>query len=682
MMGDQKGFESAIKKIERFVHFDIPSRVQVFETTIRMLGGLLSGHILATSPALGHKVEGYDGSLLRLAADLGDRLIPAFDTPTGIPMARVNLQRGYPLDNITETCSAGAGSLILEFATLSRLTGDDKYESAARKAFFAIWDRRSALNLIGTTIDSITGLWTSAYSGIGASVDSFYEYALKAYILLDDKAYLDVFAKSYSAIKDNMLDNWLYKNVHIVSGGPVTMWIDSLAAFFPGLQVLCGDLDAAIKSHLVYYKLWMTYGGIPERWNYVHGNGSIELGWYGLRPEFVESNYLLYRATKDPFYLHVGAQILSDIQARARVSCGFASIHDVRTVELEDRMESFFLSETLKYLYLLFDVDNPLNNEGSNFIFSTEAHVLKLDIDILSKEQQKSIKAKSLSSVIPRQNGLPHRPETISKETKVSKVSSFKSKLASKFKSKSKTKGSRSDFNSRSPFYSSLVDSFLEGPYSPATGSKGRASDAAGKDLEYINIISEIMTCQCMPQEKTFFSRVLSWDEFYHLDGLYNFVPIQNTAFPPLSIKNIRRFSSHSPDYSKNVRPLSNGTILYNRPIIDNVEIMNPYAQSMPIRTTAILELFFPADSQPQIAFKGRDVEVPSFDGYRVRLSKVDSSRGNSGLRILAVGGVKVLGNVKVHNIMSRGLHDQDIVQITRNGRVKIQGEDVLNLIV
>ncbi|KAK7207341.1 glycoside hydrolase, partial [Myxozyma melibiosi] len=374
MMDDQEGFEAAVKKVERFVQFDLPSRVQIFETTIRVIGGLLSAHIYATSPDLGHQIKDYNGSLLTLAVDLADRLMPAFDTPTGIPLPRANLRRGIDQENITETCTAGAGSLVLEFATLSRLTGDDKYEAVARRAFFAIWERRTALDIVGTAIDSVSGLWLSAMSGVGASIDSFYEYALKSYILLGDEQFLDVFALSYAAIKENMLDDWLYKNIHMVTGQVLTGWVDALAAFFPGLQVLAGDVNAAVKSHLVYYKIWMTYAGTPERWNYVNRKGSVELGWYGLRPEFVESNYMLYRATKDPFYLHVGAQILSDLQTRARVACGYASIHNVQTGELDDRMESFFLSETLKYLYLLFDVDNPLNHDGSNFVFSTEAH--------------------------------------------------------------------------------------------------------------------------------------------------------------------------------------------------------------------------------------------------------------------------------------------------------------------
>ncbi|KAK9364058.1 glycoside hydrolase [Lipomyces starkeyi] len=641
MMDDQAGFESAVKKVERFVQFDLPSRVQVFETTIRMLGGLLSGHIYATSDSLGHKIKGYDGSLLALAVDLANRLLPAFDTPTGIPLARVNLRYGNKNENITETCTAGAASLVLEFATLSRLTGDDKYEKAARKAFFAVWDRRTTLNIVGSAVDAVTGLWLSAYSGIGASVDSFFEYALKSYILLDDESFLDVFAKSYAAIKENILDGWIYRNIHIVTGSPVTSWIDALAAFFPGLQVLAGDINAAVRSHLVYYHIWMTYAGLPERWNYAVNQGSIELGWYGLRPEFVESNYFLYRATKDPFYLHVGAQILSDIQARCRTRCGYAALHDVRTNELEDRMESFFLSETIKYLYLLFDVDNPLNKDGSNFVFSTEAHPLRIDMDLLQPERQKGVKLRPGSTLIPRQ-GEDEVEDIEDKDLTLEYL----------------------PFTSDEPdFDSSLESDFHD-------------DDELGSVRDQV----ASSTCQNVNGYKSFYSFITSWGEFYHLNGIYNFTRISDEVFPPL--RNTTKFPSQTSLYSSNISPLENGTIPARRAIID-LPPTHPEAVSVPLRSFPILELFFPAESRSRIWQRGKDLEAPSFDGHRVRFSKQrDGSEGGLGgrMKILTVGGIKVLGNVKVRSLMSRGMHEQDILEVLRDGRVRLRGEDVVNL--
>lgn len=133
----------------------------------------------------------YDGQLLRLAADLGNRLLPAFYTETGLPYPRVNLRRGVPFyensplnaktgkesgggearktkvqAEVTETCSAGAGSLVLEFTVLSRLTGDGRYEDLAKRAFWAVWDRRSEIGLLGFGIDAESGNWVEPYSGV------------------------------------------------------------------------------------------------------------------------------------------------------------------------------------------------------------------------------------------------------------------------------------------------------------------------------------------------------------------------------------------------------------------------------------------------------------------------------------------------------------------------------------
>ena len=77
-----------------------------------------------------------------------------------------------------------------------------------------------------------------------------------------------------------------------------------------------------------------------------------EVDFYPLRPELAEATYHLYRATRAPFYLHAGREILESLDRHMRTSCGFATLHSVKDRTLEDRMESFFLAETLKYLYL------------------------------------------------------------------------------------------------------------------------------------------------------------------------------------------------------------------------------------------------------------------------------------------------------------------------------------------
>lgn len=263
--------------------FHINSKVQVFEVTIRVLGGLLSAHIYATNPTLlqGYKLSNYNGELLALAVDLADRLLPAFSSPTGIPYPRINLRTGLVPGDTSETCTAGAGSLLLEFGTLSRLTGNPVYENAAKIAFYEIFKRRNMnSDLLGNTIDAETGLWTNPITGIGAGIDSFMEYAVKSYILFDDISYWNVWNILYESIKNYLQDHskFIYKNINFITNAIATTWIDSLAAYFPGLQVLAGDIDGAVKAHLQYWGIWSTFNMIPERYNYF--TGRPELGFY------------------------------------------------------------------------------------------------------------------------------------------------------------------------------------------------------------------------------------------------------------------------------------------------------------------------------------------------------------------------------------------------------------------
>ncbi|PHH60358.1 hypothetical protein CDD82_2311 [Ophiocordyceps australis] len=162
------------------------------------------------------------------------------------------------------------------------------------------------------------------------------------------------------------------------------MWIDSLGAFYPGLLALAGEVDEAIEANLVYTALWTRYAALPERWSIRESNVEAGIGWWPGRPEFIESTYHIYRATRDPWYLHVGEMVLKDIKRRCHAPCGWAGLQDVRTGEKQDRMESFFLGETTKYMYLLFDLDHPLNKLDAAYVFTTEGHPL-----ILPKERFK-----------------------------------------------------------------------------------------------------------------------------------------------------------------------------------------------------------------------------------------------------------------------------------------------------
>ena len=139
---------------------------------------------------------------------------------------------------------------------------------------------------------------------------------------------------------------------------------------------MAGQLEEAIETHLLFTALWTRFSSLPERWSALSGSIEKGMGWWVGRPEFIESTWYLYRATQDPWYLHVGEMALRDIKRRCWTPCGWAGLRDVRTGEKGDRMESFFLGETIKYLFLLFDPKHPLNSLDAPFVFTTEAHPL------------------------------------------------------------------------------------------------------------------------------------------------------------------------------------------------------------------------------------------------------------------------------------------------------------------
>lgn len=153
-------------------------------------------------------------------------------------------------------------------------------------------------------------------------------------------------------------------------------------------MTLAGDVDQAIEIHLLTTAVWTRFSGLPERWNVASGDIEGGLVWWGGRPEFIESNYYLYRATEDPWYLYVGEMAVRDIKRRCWTRCGLAGIQDVRNGELSDRMESFFLGETAKYLYLLFEPTHPLNHFDAPFVFTTEGHPL-----VIPKSGRKPVRA-------------------------------------------------------------------------------------------------------------------------------------------------------------------------------------------------------------------------------------------------------------------------------------------------
>ncbi|KAL3769360.1 hypothetical protein ACHAWO_001557 [Cyclotella atomus] len=450
--------------------FSVDQNVSLFETTIRVLGGLLSAHQLALAfmdsvvpksqvwdssgdilwgydtdnesasaggdatkkqhillderlLSLSHKMPCiprkesneepilhdnsedcwiYDGLFLTLAHDIGKRLAHAFDTLTGIPFGTVNLLRGVPLGETEIASLAGAGTLTLEFELLSRLTGDPTFGKAAMRS------------------------WTESLSGIGSNSDSFYEYLVKHYILFpDDDDFWIMFCAAYAGVWQNSrIGDW-YVDVDMNRGlqGAVKQTFESLMAFYPGMQVLLGELPAATKTLNSFFLVREFLGLLPERFDFVHwrveGSGGDV---HPLRPELVESAYFLHLATVGLYGPNNGPQC-SDSSASRRVSswlwaadfalhavarvawisCGFATVNKVShlttgnidfvngfsndphdwqeeqtklKINHHNEMPSFFLSETIKYLYLLFDSEDGILHQDTSreWVFTTEAH--------------------------------------------------------------------------------------------------------------------------------------------------------------------------------------------------------------------------------------------------------------------------------------------------------------------
>lgn len=392
VMGNYSEFRKVAAMIAENIHFNININVSVFETNIRVVGGLLSAHLL--SRRAGVVLEpGWpcSGPLLRLAEDVATRLLPAFDTKTGMPYGTVNLVSGVPPGETAVTCTAGVGTFVVEFAALSRLTGNPVFEQVALRALRALWGTRTAIGLVGNHIDVQLGMWTATDSGIGAGVDSYYEYLVKGAIMLQMPELMAMFKEYEKATRKYMKrDDWYFWVEN--SSGKVTMPVfQSLEAFWPGLLSLTGDLDSARKTVYNYHQIWREYGFTPEFYEVVHGKPHSKRDGYPLRPELVESLVYLYQATKDPHFLEMGVDILESIMHSAKTECGYATIRRVGDHTLDDRMESFFLAETTKYLYLLFTPDHFIHNNGSaatviqsssgecvldsgGYVFNTEAH--------------------------------------------------------------------------------------------------------------------------------------------------------------------------------------------------------------------------------------------------------------------------------------------------------------------
>lgn len=364
LMGFKDEADSTKEFIINNLSFDKNIFVKNFEITIRILGGLLSSFQLTK-----------DKRLLNLAEDLGNRLLPVFNSPTGMPYMYVNLKTGEIKGEISNP--AEIGSLLIEFGTLSKLTGNDVYYQKAKYALTELFNRRSSIGLVGTTINVETGEWIDTTSHISGRIDSYYEYLLKSSLLFEDKDCFRMWEQSINAINKYLTHEtetglW-YCQVSMLTGECLSTNFGALDAFFPSVLVLSGNIPKAIELQESCFKMWTTFGIEPEQIDYT--TMEVISPAYNLRPEIIESAYYLYFFTKDNRYLEMGKTFLESLIKYCKVDAGYAALQNVVTKEKKDEMESFFLSETLKYLYLLFAPKDTL--DLITIIFNTEAHPIR-----------------------------------------------------------------------------------------------------------------------------------------------------------------------------------------------------------------------------------------------------------------------------------------------------------------
>ena len=379
IMGFKKEADATREYIVQNLSFDKDISVQNFEITIRLLGGLLSSYQLTG-----------DKRLLTLAEDLGNRLLPVFESPTGMPYRYVNLKTRAVRDPVSNP--AETGTLLIEFGTLSKLTGKPIFYDKAKRALVETYKRRSSIGLVGEWINVETGKWTNTDSHISGAIDSYYEYLLKCSRLFGDRECQTMWLESNGAIQKylaqrglNMVGNaevgWIsrpgsalwYGHADMNTGARTKTTYGALDAFFPAVLAMSGDLKRAEQLQESSFKMWSQHGIEPEEFDYQ--TYKVVSAGYPLRPEIVESTYYLYHYTKDPKYLRMGEKLWRDFVKYCRTDEGYAALKSVVTKEKSDNMQSFLFAETFKYFYLLFAT--PTTLDFNKVTFNTEAHPIR-----------------------------------------------------------------------------------------------------------------------------------------------------------------------------------------------------------------------------------------------------------------------------------------------------------------
>ncbi|MCG8387981.1 MAG: glycoside hydrolase family 47 protein [Cytophagales bacterium] len=371
------GFDKEAHEIEQYAlkeNWDKDIYVQVFEVNIRILGGLLAMYEYTRNPAILEKVK-----------DFGDRILPAFDSPTGIPYHSINLRTGKTAGNKGEgdgtvTNVAQAATYLFEFGILSYYTKDSKYYQAAKRATQAIFERRSEIGLPGEHINVETGEWVGTqWHHLQAGVDAYYEYMYKSWMIFPDPEIKEIWDYSIAKINEYLLDEYegraYYTIVDMHTGEILKRSVSLYDAFFPAIQAVSGQVEAAENNQKAWDWLWDKYGLLPTRYHY--GADTVEYANSELNPEIIESAYYLHQLTGKGLYLEMLKKYWNDINACCRNEVAYHAIRDVRTMENNDYLATYFFAETLKYFYIAFAGKDAFDFD--QHVFNTEAHTFRRD---------------------------------------------------------------------------------------------------------------------------------------------------------------------------------------------------------------------------------------------------------------------------------------------------------------
>ncbi|KAG0479435.1 hypothetical protein HPP92_010192 [Vanilla planifolia] len=387
IMGLTEQFQKARDWVANFLDFNKNYGASVFETTIRIVGGLLSAYDMSG-----------DSMFLDKARDIADKLLPAWSTPTGIPYNRINLAHGNP-HNFGwaggNSILADSGTEQLEFIALSQRTGNPKYQQKVEGVISQLQKTFPHDGLLSIYINPHSGTSSRALVTFGAMGDSFYEYLLKAWIQGNRtesvKHYREMWETSMKGLQSLIRKSTPSSFTYICerNGDRLSHKMDELACFVPGMLALGSSgfapEDAKRILSLAEELAWTCYNFYEatstklagENYLFVDGQDMhVGTSWNILRPETVESLFYLWRLTGNKTYKEWGWNIFQAFEKNSRIESGYVGLKDVNSGVKDDMMQSFFLAETLKYLYLLFSPPSLISLD--EWVFNTEAHPLKI----------------------------------------------------------------------------------------------------------------------------------------------------------------------------------------------------------------------------------------------------------------------------------------------------------------